>query len=149
MRVELTNMVMVCDGTKVLVQERVKNWKGLSFPGGHVEKGESFTDSAVRELREETGLEARNLKSSGVIHWSNTDNFDRYLAFLFKTSDFMGELLPETEEGRNIWMELDELAAAPSDNGMREILRMFLNDGYGEAFGSWSGDVWSIDRYLQ
>ena len=56
--VELTNMVMVTDETtgRVLVQERVKSWKGLSFPGGHVEPGESFVDSAVREIKEETGL---------------------------------------------------------------------------------------------
>ena len=41
---ELTNMVMVRDKAsgKVLVQQRVKSWQGLSFPGGHVEEGESF-----------------------------------------------------------------------------------------------------------
>ncbi|MBO5410173.1 MAG: NUDIX domain-containing protein, partial [Clostridia bacterium] len=45
-QVELTNMVMIEDKAtgKVLVQERVKSWKGLSFPGGHVEPGESFVD---------------------------------------------------------------------------------------------------------
>jgi 8-oxo-dGTP diphosphatase len=47
---------------KVLVQDRVKSWKGLSFPGGHVENGESFYDCAVREVKEETGLEVRDLK---------------------------------------------------------------------------------------
>ena len=148
MRVELTNMIMVRDGNRVLVQDRVKSWKGFSFPGGHVEDGESFADSAARELKEETGLTARSLTGCGVIHWSNTETFDRYLAFLYKTSDFWGELLPETAEGRNIWVEIDCLRDAPSDNGMHEILRMFLNDCYSEAFGSWSGDRWSIDRFL-
>lgn len=35
---ELTTMVMIQDKNtaKILVQDRVKNWKGLSFPGGHV-----------------------------------------------------------------------------------------------------------------
>ena len=61
--VELTNMVMVKDEStgKLLVQERVKSWKGISFPGGHVEPGESFVDSAIREVKEETGLDIRNL----------------------------------------------------------------------------------------
>ena len=40
--VELTNMVMVEDKSTgcALVQERVISWRGLSFPGGHVEPGE-------------------------------------------------------------------------------------------------------------
>ncbi|MDD4494287.1 MAG: NUDIX domain-containing protein [Eubacteriales bacterium] len=52
---EFTTMVMIQDKHtgKVLVQNRVKSWKGLSFPGGHVENGESFYDCAVREVKEE------------------------------------------------------------------------------------------------
>ncbi|MDR1465266.1 MAG: NUDIX domain-containing protein [Oscillospiraceae bacterium] len=61
---EFTTMVMIQNKHtgKVLVQDRVKSWKGLSFPGGHVENGESFYDCAVREVKEETGLEVRDLK---------------------------------------------------------------------------------------
>ena len=57
---ELTNMCMVCDGERVLVQDRLDpNWSGIVFPGGHVEKNESFVESVVREVKEETGLDAR------------------------------------------------------------------------------------------
>ena len=39
--VEFTNMCMVYDGDKVLVQDRVKgSWTGIAFPGGHVEQGD-------------------------------------------------------------------------------------------------------------
>ena len=45
--IELTNMCMVADGTKVLVQNRVKpGWTGITFPGGHVEPGESNSATA-------------------------------------------------------------------------------------------------------
>ena len=45
MNCELTNMVMIenPDNGQVLVQKRVKYWTGVTFPGGHIEKGESFT----------------------------------------------------------------------------------------------------------
>ena len=56
--VTLTNMCMVTDAHgNVLVQDRTdKNWPGLVFPGGHVEAGESFTESVIREVYEETGI---------------------------------------------------------------------------------------------
>jgi 8-oxo-dGTP diphosphatase len=144
-------MVMIQDAAagKVLALDRVKNWRGYSFPGGKIEKGESFIDSAIREAKEETGLDVCNLKSCGVIHWVNTINDSRYLSFLYKTSDFSGELLEKTSEGTNVWMSVDELFAAKSENLLHEILHMFLRDEYSEAFGSWScEDDWSIDKFI-
>ena len=56
-RVILTNMCMVYDGDRILVQNKVNDdWTGLCFPGGHVEHRESFVKSVIREIKEETGL---------------------------------------------------------------------------------------------
>ena len=54
----LTNMCMVYDDQgNVLVEDRSKpEWPGITFPGGHVEHGESFVASVIREVKEETGL---------------------------------------------------------------------------------------------
>ena len=135
-KTELTNMVMVEDRAtgRVLVQQRVKSWTGLSFPGGHVEAGESFVDSAIREVKEDTGLDIRNLKSCGVIHWANKDSLDRYIVYLYKTSDFSGELLSETEEGKVFWIAPDELKAQNLSNNFGNYLPMFLEDKYNEFY---------------
>lgn len=147
---ELTNMIMIRDPAtgKVVVQDRVKSWKGYSFPGGHLENGESIVDSVIREAYEETGLTVRNLRFCGMIHWSNHDTFDRYLVFLFRTEDFSGELLPETDEGRNCWMDPGILRELPSGNDFPKYLPMFTEDRYCEAFGDW-GDHDPLDiRYF-
>lgn len=136
---ELTNMVMVRDKAsgKVLVQQRVKSWQGLSFPGGHVEEGESFVDSAIREIKEETGLEIRNLQPCGVIHWVHRERKNRYIVFLYKTEDFSGELLQETEEGKVFWILPEELAMQNLSSNFGSYLPMFLTDGFSEAYGLW------------
>lgn len=135
---ELTNMVMVEDPAtgKILVQDRVKYWTGVTFPGGHVELGESFVDSAIREIKEETGLDIRNPKSCGVIHWCNKDTGDRYIVFLYKTCDYSGQLLSETEEGRVFWAYPDEVKKMPQAENFDKYMPMFFNDD-NEAFGPW------------
>ena len=72
--IELTNMCMVADGTKVLVQNRVKpGWPGITFPGGHVEPGESITASVIREVKEETGLAIESPKLCGIKTWGGPE----------------------------------------------------------------------------
>ena len=55
------------DAGNVLVQDRLNpNWPGITFPGGHVEVGEPFTDAVIREVREETGLTVSKLQMCGI-----------------------------------------------------------------------------------
>ena len=147
-KIEMTNMVMIQDRQtgKVLVQDRVRSWKGLSFPGGHVEDDESIVDSAIREVKEETGLDVSNLKSCGVIHWLNKKTLDRFIVFLYKTTEYSGELIAESDEGRNFWIRIDEMRNTPYENQMpKNYLPMFLEDKYNEAFGPWKDDEpWEI-----
>lgn len=55
---------LICrrEGRFLLVERGKEPWKGwLAFPGGGVEAGETPEQAALRELREETALDARRL----------------------------------------------------------------------------------------
>jgi 8-oxo-dGTP diphosphatase len=114
-KITLTTMVMIQDPAtgQVLVQDRLLRWKGLAFPGGHVDPGESIYACAVREVLEETGLAVRDLLSCGTLHysWHETPESEerRYFVFLYRTSNFSGELIEEMEEGRHFWIALEDL----------------------------------------
>ena len=57
-KVIFMNMCMVYDkeGNVVALDKVGKNYSGTTFPGGHVEPGETFKESVIREIYEETGL---------------------------------------------------------------------------------------------
>lgn len=95
---ELMNLCMISDknGNVLMQNRRKKIWPGVTFPGGHVEPGESLVLSVIREIKEETGLEIKNVKLCGVKEWF--DEGKRFMVFFYKTSEFSGEL-QSSEEG--------------------------------------------------
>lgn len=129
-----TNMCMIYDNSgNVLVQERVNtNWPGITFPGGHVERGESFTDAVIREVFEETGLTVSNLQMCGIQDWTRADG-TRYLVFFYKTDQFEGEL-SSSDEGKVQWAPFKELPNIKLSNGMETILKLFCDDTITEQF---------------
>jgi 8-oxo-dGTP diphosphatase len=129
-----TNMCMISDGAgNILVEERVKNdWRGIAFPGGHVEPGEAFTDSVVREVREETGLTVESPRLCGVKQF-HTDEGERYVVFLYKTNKFFGEL-KSSREGRVFWIKREELEKYELAADFADLVRVFEEEEFSEFF---------------
>lgn len=148
-KTELTNMVMVKNpkNGQVLVQRRKKYWCGLSFPGGHIERNESFVDSAIREVKEETGLSIKNLVFCGFINWDNKDTGDRYVVLCYKTEDFSGELIKETDEGEVFWITPGELQNETLSPNFDKYIDLFMNDSFGELYYNWSETEEKIGEY--
>ena len=106
--VTLTNMCMVKNKDQVLVLDRNDPvWPGLTFPGGHVEAHESFHDSVVREVKEETGLTISHPQVVGVKQFYD-HNDERYLVFFYIAEQFSGTV-KESDEGKLTWMSAKEL----------------------------------------
>lgn len=133
-KTEIVNMCMVYRGDFVLVQDKIhEEWGGLTFPGGHVEMHESFTESVIREVFEETGLTIISPQLCGTKDWVNDDG-SRYMVLFYKTDKFAGELRSSTE-GDVFWMRMDELLG--DDRlalDMKDMVKVFTDDAFSEFF---------------
>lgn len=136
-----TNMCMITNGNHVLVQDRKNpDWPGVTFPGGHVEPGESFVDSVIREVYEETGLVIEDPRLCGVKQFQ-TKNHARYVVFFFQASRFSGEL-KASDEGEVFWIDRKDLAKYPLAPDMEEMVKVMEDDRLSEFYyyqenGSW------------
>ncbi len=132
-RVELTNMCMIQDGTRVLVEEKIGKWAGgITFPGGHIEKNEPIVDSVIREMKEETGLTIENPVLCGVKDWYNEDG-SRYVVFLFRADRFSGDVV-SSAEGRVFWMEVNDILKSNWIWHMDDLLKIMVDGAYSELF---------------
>ena len=104
--IKLTTMCMIYnDNGEILVQDRTKNdWPGITFPGGKVEKDELIEESCIREIKEETGLDIKNLECMNYIEWNTIEENVRHLCILFRTKDYDGKLI-DSSEGRNFFIK--------------------------------------------
>jgi 8-oxo-dGTP pyrophosphatase MutT (NUDIX family) len=124
-RQKIGHMPLILAGAVVLIQnaegsvlfqkrrEPVNRW---GIPGGLMELRESPEDTAIREVREETGLVISDLKLLGVYsssgRMSTAGNGDQYypLTIAYVTSHFEGTLQVDPEESLDYrFFPLDEL----------------------------------------
>ncbi|GGP08193.1 8-oxo-dGTP diphosphatase [Oceanobacillus neutriphilus] len=135
-----TNMCMIVNEKgQILVQDRQNpNWPGITFPGGHIEKRESFHDSVVREVEEETGLHIENPVLCGTKQFQTIQD-ERYVVLFYKTAAFSGEL-KSSDEGEVFWIEKDELPEYTLANDFLEMYRVFIDEKISEFYYEQSGE---------
>ena len=129
-----TNLCMVYDDAgNILVQDRLDpDWPGICFPGGHVEPGESFVDSVIREVWEETGLTIENPVLCGTKQFQ-TKKDERYVVFFYKANRFSGEL-KSSDEGQVFWIPRETLPNYTLCSDFMDMVKVFEDDTLSEFY---------------
>lgn len=137
----ITNMCMIeNEDGQILVQNRnSEDWPGVIFPGGKVEKNESFVDSVVREVFEETGLTIHNPQICGTKQFQ-TDQDERYIVLMYRANQFSGTLR-SSDEGEVFWINKNELNNFELANDFEEMFRVMDSDSLSEFYYD---DSWNI-----
>ena len=82
----------------VLVKRRYEPFKDCwAIPGGHVDVGETVERAAMREAREETGLEVKLYRLLGVYSEPGRDPRGHYVTLVYLAIPIGGELRPDTD----------------------------------------------------
>ena len=138
-----TVLVMLSDENgNILVQDRLDpGWPGICFPGGHVEPGESFTEAAIRETFEETGLTIENPRLCGVKQFQ-TKEYARYVVFFYKADQYHGPL-QSSDEGEVFWLRRSDFHQYTFVEDFGEMLKVFEQDDLNEFYyykenGNWA-----------
>jgi len=139
-----TNLCMVYDRAgNILVQDRLDpSWPGICFPGGHVEPGESFVESVIREVWEETGLTIENPILCGTKQFQ-TRHGERYVVFFYKTGSFSGSLR-SSDEGKVFWVPRDKLTEYPLVEDFMDMVKVFESDDLSEFYYYTENGDWKL-----
>lgn len=94
---------------KVLVAQH-SGHKGWDFPKGHIEKGETSEEAAIREVEEETGWDVKNIKLIKIIDIPNRPNEDRQnISFVHKCQAVKKTGKADKESSEQKWFNLSSL----------------------------------------
>ena len=102
-------VVILVDGPRMLVNRRPEGgyhpgwWE---WPGGKRQEGESFEDCARRELREEIGLEAIELRE---FHRRSVEYPGRQVNLVFFTARPNPGMAPSPDALEHLWLTPDEV----------------------------------------
>ena len=115
--------VVIFRGKVLLLYKNYKNkYEGWVLPKGTVEKGEEHNQTALREVKEETGLDLVSWRYCGIVTFIADDYPAEYM-HLYLSDEFTGSI-SDCDEGELEWIRKEDIFDLPIWPGDRIFLRL-------------------------
>ena len=129
---EPTVRILIFNPRGELLLTKSHKWRGkYSVPGGHIELGETAVDAARREIKEETGLEVRDLEFLCWQEYIYDDQFwkPRHFIFInFAAKMDEGKVILNDEAEEFIWVDPQKALEEPDVDSYTAVsIRTYLS----------------------
>ena len=125
------NVIVVNDEGMILLIRRTDNGN-LALPGGGMDLGESITQAAVREVREETGLEVEITGLVGIytnprhlIEYTSDGEVRQEFSIVFTARPTGGQPAPSDEASEVVWADPAAAGGMQMHPSMRQRIDHF------------------------
>lgn len=110
--VDVVSVIPVLDDGRIVIlhEQQPRTEPRISFPGGHIDPGETPFEAAVRELREETGMRFKSIKLVAVDDWGGS-KLDWWI-YRFVATGFIEEIENKFDPGEIIEREIVDFSKA-------------------------------------
>lgn len=129
---KLATICYVDNGKELLLLHRNKKpndvhqgkWIGV---GGKMEQGETPEECAIREIKEETGLDVVNPRLRGIITFPEFTPDQDWYTYVFHAKEFSGQV-KDCDEGTLEWVAYDQVELKPTWQGDMVFVNWILED---------------------
>ncbi|TDD24092.1 NUDIX domain-containing protein [Actinomadura sp. KC06] len=118
------NVVVENDKGEILMIRRTDN-ENWALPGGAIDLGESVTQAAIRETKEETGIDVEITGLVGiysdpkhVIHYTSNNEVRQEFSVVLTARHVEGQPTPSSESSQVRWIQLSKIPDLQMDPSM-------------------------------
>lgn len=106
---DVATLLFIVEGGRILLIEKKRGLGAgkVNAPGGRLEPGETPIVAAVRELKEEVGVEASNVREVGQVSFHFVDGYDLH-CHVFRADACLGTPI-ETDEANPFWTAVTDI----------------------------------------
>ncbi len=125
-KMEVSTCYIALDDTFLFVKASSLKGGLWEIPGGKLEKGESAQEAAVREIKEETGIDLLNLLHFKTVYIRFPEMDFTYHMFQSTLKDVPLVALNQREHTEYRWITLEEALTLPLIQGEKECIYLFM-----------------------